>query len=270
VWRRDQQWLNQLIAPLQPLIAAISVVADDETGPEATAPTGVPDMRDQSTGWEDGGAVTVINGGKPSFDSFLVHIGVSFEGVGVEWDPYRGAPNHLNNFSVLVTGDAGSGKTQTIRVLIEATCRKGLALAIFDFKADYCAADFANPLGIEVIDVRTHGLPFNPLQPPPRGASGVQPIEHAHEIAGILKRVFGLGAVQEGLLRDAITRSYQNAGIEAREWIDPTATSWPTFDLVLEQLRHERGTASLVTRPSPLSDLGLFAAGSNPRTSLED
>jgi hypothetical protein len=30
-----------------------------------------------------------------------------------------------------------------------------------------------NPLGIDVIDVREHGLPFNPLQPPPRGASGV-------------------------------------------------------------------------------------------------
>jgi hypothetical protein len=265
-WRRDQQWLNQLIAPLQPLIAAISVVGDDETGPQTTAPTRGPDMRDQPTGREGDG----VTGGEPCSDSFPVHIGVSFEGVGVEWDPYRGAPNHLNNFSVLVTGDAGSGKTQTIRVLIEAACRKGLALTIFDFKADYCVADFAHPLGIDVIDVRRHGLPFNPLQPPRRGASGVQPIEHAYEIASILKRVFGLGAVQEGLLRGAITRAYKNAGIEACEWIDPTATSWPTFDLVLEQLRHDRGTAPLVTKLSPLSELGLFGAGSNPRTSLGD
>jgi hypothetical protein len=271
-WRRDQQWLNQLIAPLQPLIAPISVVADYETGPKVPAPAASgPAMRpDQPTGQEDDGGVTVMNGKESSSDSFPVQIGVSFEGVDVDWDPYRGAPNHLNNFSVLVTGDAGSGKTQTIRVLIDAACRKGLALTIFDFKADYCAADFANPLGIDVIDLRAHGLPFNPLQPPPRGASGVQPIEHAYEIAGILKRVFGLGAVQEGLLRDAITRAYQKAGIEAREWIDPTGTPWPTFDLVLEQLRPEKGTASLVTRLSPLSDLGLFGGGSNPPTSLED
>jgi CO dehydrogenase nickel-insertion accessory protein CooC1 len=55
----------------------------------------------------------------------------------------------LNNFSVLITGDAGSGKTQTIRVLIDAACQAGLALTIFDFKADYCDEKFARPLGIE-------------------------------------------------------------------------------------------------------------------------
>jgi hypothetical protein len=268
-WRRDQQWLSQLIAPLQPLIALSTVV---DIGTEVTPPVdaGAPATPDQPTGREAGEGVTATKSGEPSSDPFPVHIGVSFEGADVEWDPYREAPNHLNNFSVLVTGDAGSGKTQTIRVLIDAACQKGLALTIFDFKADYCAPDFAKPLGIEVIDVRAHGLPFNPLQPPPRGASGVQPIEHAYEIAGILKRVFGLGAVQEGLLRDAITRAYQDAGIAAREWIDPAGASWPTFDLVLDQLRDEKGAASLVTRLSLLSDLGLFGAATNPRASLED
>src|SRR5215813_1773904 len=34
-WRRDQQWLNQLIAPLRPLIAGVSTIADVETGPDA-------------------------------------------------------------------------------------------------------------------------------------------------------------------------------------------------------------------------------------------
>jgi hypothetical protein len=170
---------------------------------------------------------------------------------------------------VLVTGDAGSGKTQTIRVLIDAACRKGLALTIFDFKADYCAPDFAEHLGIEVIDVRTRGLPFNPLQPPPRDASGVQPIEHAYEIAGILKRVFRLGAVQEGLLRDAITQTYKDAGIEPREWIDPTAACWPTFDLVVDRLRNGNGAESLVTKLSLLTDLGLFGSTMNRSASLE-
>jgi hypothetical protein len=53
-------------------------------------------------------------------------------------------------------------------------------------------------LGIEIIEVREHGLPFNPVQPPPRDASAVQSIEHAYEIASILKRVFKLGPVREG------------------------------------------------------------------------
>jgi hypothetical protein len=98
----------------------------------------------------------------------------------------------------------------------------------------------------------------------------VQPIEHAYEIAGILKRVFGLGAVQEGILRDTINAVYRDADIEPREWIDPASKVWPTFDLVLDRLRDDGGSASMVTRLSVLHDLGLFRAGSGPQFSLEN
>jgi hypothetical protein len=123
-----------------------------------------------------------------------------------------------------------------------------------------CEAAFAEPLGIDVIDVRATGLPFNPLQPPPGGASGAQPIEHAYEIAGILRRVFGLGAVQEGRLRDAICAAYQELGIAPREWVEPTAKSWPIFSRVLDILKDDGGAGPLVARLSVLSDLGLFGA----------
>jgi hypothetical protein len=190
-----------------------------------------------------------------------VHIGTSFESAPVLWDPYREAPENLNNFSALITGDAGSGKTQTIRVLIDAACRARLSVTLFDFKADYCDAAFAAPLGIDVIDVRTQGLPFNPLQPPPGGASGAQPIEHAHGISGVLGRVFGLGPVQEGTLRDAISRAYQDCGINPRDWMDPAGVEWPSFDTVLDHLRGQKQNASLVTRLVQLCDLGLFRPG---------
>jgi nucleoside-triphosphatase THEP1 len=55
---------------------------------------------------------------------------MSFDGASVQWAPFREAPTHLNNFSVLITGDAGSGKTQTIRVLIEAACQAGLDIRL--------------------------------------------------------------------------------------------------------------------------------------------
>jgi Helicase HerA, central domain len=158
-------------------------------------------------------------------------MGPARQGSDVFWAPFREAPNHLNNFGFLITGDAGSGKTQTIRVLIDAACCEGLSLLIFDFKGDYCNADFADPLEIDVIDIRKKGLPFNPLQPTPRGASGVQPMEHAYELAGVLSRVFKLGGVQEGSLRDAITGAYSDRGIAPREWIDPGNIEWPPFEL---------------------------------------
>src|SRR5207248_1191453 len=54
------------------------------------------------------------------------------------------------------------------------------------------------------------------------------------------------------------------------EWINPTNTVWPTFNLVLDRLRDDRRAGTMVTRLSVLSDLGLFRAGGGSQTSPED
>jgi hypothetical protein len=257
-WCRDRQWLTKLMGPLQPLIALPQSQSEDPTPTEAAPPVG---NRNGPAGVSADPDVTTVSKERITFTNqpFPVFVGSAADGTPVIWDPYRPTPNALNNFGFLVTGDAGSGKTQTIRVLIDAACHQGLSVCIFDFKADYCDPLFAGPLGIEIIDVRTKGLPFNPLQPPPRGASGVQPAEHAYELAGVLGRVFRLGPVQEGLLRDAINLAYEHAGILPREWTSPDRTGWPNFDEVLDHLRDEPRAASLVTKLSVLTELGLFA-----------
>ena len=243
-------WLTQLIPPLQPLI---HLPRPADLPPEPTCEATKADLQQPRE---------ARNG------PFPVLVGRDAGGTPVIWDPYRDAPNHLNNFSFLVTGDAGSGKTQTIRVLIDAACKAGLSVCIFDFKADYCDSAFTDPLGIEVIDLRERGLPFNPLQPPPRGASGVQPAEHAYELAGVLARVFKLGAVQQGHLRDAINGAYEAAGIPSREWVDPAEVNWPFFDQVLRTLRASGGNAALVTKLSLFADLHLFPS-TTPQESFD-
>jgi hypothetical protein len=271
-WRRDRQWLLQLISPLQPLVAS----------PETIDPTAPRDPQGQTKGAKDATAKPRSTGGRTKTarghkagkaenltGAFPVFMGKARDDSDVFWAPYRESPGHLNNFSFLITGDAGSGKTQTIRVLIDAACRQDLALTIFDFKGDYHQTDFAAPLGIEVIDVHRKGLPFNPLQPPPRGASGVQPAEHAYELAGVLARVFKLGPVQEGFLRNAITSAYKDAGIEPRDWIDVGSVAWPPFEAALDRLRGQKGAAALVTKLSPLCELGLFPAVADPGQSFE-
>lgn len=275
-WRRDRQWLLQLLSPLQPLIIPPEPITaervSDTSAPVAHSTTTADSAVVVAPPTEVGHSKAKGKSSEPGTTArgnFPVLIGSSFDGVDVFWAPYRDPPKNLNNFSVMVTGDAGSGKTQTIRVLIDAACREGLAVTLFDFKADYCDPGFAEPLGIEVVDVRATGLPFNPLQPPPRGPSGVQPVEHAYELAGVLARVFRLGAVQQGLLRDAIAAVYKSSGIEPREWIDPASVSWPAFDLVLDRLRDVKGSAALVTKLAQLTDLGLFPSGALVERSFE-
>lgn len=287
-WRRDAQWLRQLAAPLLPLIALPEVIeppavpsAVNALAPGDDAPKG--DGRKARAGRDEMPTVPPAGAGEgapkapgasgtapgdvgpgPNGAPFPTLIGTADDKTSVYWSPYAPAPDHLNNFSMLVTGDAGSGKTQTIRVLIDAACRADLSVIIFDFKADYCSADFAGPLGIDVVDVRTQGLPFNPLEPPPLGPSGAQPIEHAHEIAAILARVYRLGIIQEGRLREAICTVYSECGIDPQDWVQPGEKTWPSFNRVMEVLSEAGDNASLVTRLGALRDFRLFSAGGTP------
>jgi hypothetical protein len=143
--------------------------------------------------------------------------------------------------------------------LIDAACRADLPVCIFDFKNDYTSADFAKPLGLEVVDVRERGLPFNPLCAPPHGASGSKPIDHAFEVASILKRVYRLGSIQEDALRGAISAAYAAAGIDLRDWIIPSSRRWPSFQEIEELLKKDqKKNAPLIAKLAPLFQLGLF------------
>lgn len=98
----------------------------------------------------------------------------------------------------------------------------------------------------------------------------MQPIEHAHELAGVLSRVFGLGAIQQGMLRESICAAYQAHGIPPREWVDPAEPDWPVFAQVLELLREQSRATSLVTKLSLFTDLGLFPETTSQTTSFAD
>ena len=164
----------------------------------------------------DGPGAWRANGAAPAFrpSAPAVMLGARKAGGDVFWAPFENEAKLLN-CGVLVTGDPGSGKTQTLNVLIDGVAGMGLPVCIFDFKNDYSERSFVEAIGLKVYDVRRQGLPFNPLMPSFNAEGLAQPIEHIFTIAGVLKRVFGLGARQacrsarchEGGVRTARRRS---------------------------------------------------------------
>ena len=175
-------------------------------------------------------------------------------GAEIHW-----APDELMNFGIQITGDSGSGKTQTSRAIIDEAVRGGLPVCVFDFKGDYADRPFAEPLGLTVLDVNRDGLPFNPLALIPDEIGEVQPIRRAHEIGGILGRVFGLGSQQESRLKKAIASAYQRGGIVPRQRHRlADLPSAPGFGAVFDVLDADNGAASLLSRLSALFDLDLF------------
>jgi Helicase HerA, central domain len=180
----------------------------------------------------------------------------------IYWAPFE-SDVKLLNFGVLVTGDSGSGKTQTLRVIIDGVTTIGAPVCIFDFKNDYTDRQFIAEQGLRVHDVRRYGIPFNPLFPSAADDGKAQPIEHIFTITGVLKRVFGLGDRQAALLRDAMKEAFEKHGVDPQKWVPVDSIRAPSFNEVVaileEQKEQKNATAiSLLDRVSPLFELGLF------------
>src|SRR5262249_50885353 len=191
-----------------------------------------------------------------------VMLGTHGDGGQVHWAPFE-AEAKLLNFGILVTGDPGSGKTQTLNVLIDGVSRMGFPVCIFDFKNDYSERSFVQAIGLKVHDVRRHGIPFNPLMPSASEDGQAQPIEHIFTIAGVLKRVFGLGDRQTATLRDAMKEAFERRGVNPQRWVDADSIQPPNFDDVVAILEEQKEAKnpqaiSLLDRIAPFFDLGLF------------
>lgn len=197
-----------------------------------------------------------------------VYIGDTATGAQVFWDPHDPA-QPLNNFGFHITGDSGSGKTQTMKAIISGLCAHGLPVCIFEFKPDYSPADFSEPLGLRIYDVAREGLPFNPLHLVPDGRGEIFPIVQIHEVAGILRRVFQLGDQQEARLKEALKGAYTSRGFSLERHVPKGRRESPTFDDVKSALESTGKNEPLLNRLSPLFDLHLFPSDKRATTTFE-
>ncbi len=202
-------------------------------------------------------------------DSARMLIG-SHDGGDITWNLDRRAQPTLPNFGLLVSGDAGQGKTQLIKAIIADAAELGCPVTIFDFKNDY-GDEFAIQHGFEVVSLRD-GLPFNPLRLPPRGKSGAQAIDHVFEVAGVLQASLGLGEQQKAMLRQALEAAYVQLGIPLREWVDPAKRPGPAMtDVVaLAEEAHGDKAVGLVNRLGLLHGLRLLPSDPNARMTFEE
>src|SRR4030066_1955559 len=96
-------------------------------------------------------------------------------------------PEHrLSNEHLTVTGESGSGKTQSMKTIMADLHDQGIPALVLDFKDDYSEARYADREGFEVYDPTKAPLPLNPLVPPVDQETGmVNPTFHASQLLDI-------------------------------------------------------------------------------------
>lgn len=192
------------------------------------------------------------------------------DGEAISWRLDRAAEPAVPNFGLMVSGDAGQGKTQAIKAIISEIATLHCPILIFDFKNDY-GGEFAARYGFQTIDLND-GLPFNPLRLPPHGASGAQAINHVFELGGLFGATLGLGDRQRALLRQALEACFEALGVPMREWVDPDTTPAPALGEVIEKAQEldARAAEGISDRLGLLHGKRLLPPSAQARMALDD
>ncbi len=208
------------------------------------------------------GALPPVTGPARLPDGVCVALGADPVGKPITWDTTANPA-----FGILVTGDTGFGKTQTLRVIVAEVRAVGLPVLIFDYKPDYADAAFVEAHGLKVYDVKRRGLPFNPLALLPDKNGEVYPYDQIYELAEIFRRVLGLGEQQENRLVVAQAAAYSAHGWDPQKYVPFDATRrFPSFAEVMDALdgmEKDNVARTTYTRLKKFLDMNLFPAQSS-------
>lgn len=171
--------------------------------------------------------------------------------------PARSLPNpHIS-----ITGETGSGKTQATKALLHDLGRQSLPMLVLDFKDDYSQPGYTGTEGFSTYDASLGGLPFNPMIPPVDPQSGrAIPMNHVHQLAGIVKRIYKLGDQQAFRLREALKEVYEIQGVGTTPFVPTDDQMYLPFESINDVLRRSKDNEALLGRLSTIFDLSLFAS----------
>lgn len=179
----------------------------------------------------------------------------------IYWNHSRKINDPLSNHNIIITGDPGKGKTQSIKGIVHDIRANNIPIMLMDFKDDYIDQDFLSNENIELFDIMENGLPFNPLVPSvDKENNSFRAIGHIIQLEGIIKRIYGLGDQQAYLLRSAMLKAFERKGLNPTKSVQYNEEiEFPTFNDVFDILNEDyKKHATLIGRLDLLFQIDLF------------
>jgi DNA phosphorothioation-dependent restriction protein DptH len=199
-----------------------------------------------------------------------IFLGVDDGRRSVYFDPHLPI-DPLDNLNMMITGSAGTGKTQFIKYLVCMLRDQNKNLLLLDFKNDFAGDScFIERARLSTAYVNTEGLPFNPLIPypvenPRTKELIIQLPLHIAGISAVLKKTYNLGAQQQIAVKNAISNAFRAMGIAPEGYSRFTeGMQFPDLSDVGEILLRENLPA--YNRLDPLFTLGLFTEQSRAKS----
>ncbi len=192
----------------------------------------------------------------PSPSDLKILLGSDKNNKEIFWEPKKEI-----NWSFVIVGSAGTGKTQTVKAILSEFAKFKLPYIIFDFRNDYISKEKESEFG-QILDLST--ISINPLELDGDNT----PKDQKYQISDIIDLVYNIGERQIGYIRSAIKHSYEDKSINEEE-----EDSWnnvpPTFDDIQNNLNRifeggDSGTRSSIegifARLDPIFDYRIFSA----------
>ncbi len=171
-------------------------------------------------------------------------------------------PKDGNNPHLIAVGGSGSGKTETLKVIMLELKKQKVNSLVFDFHNDFKV--FADKKSLIQIDKAT----LHPLEV----QINETPLEVAYKVSKMISKVFSLGEVQEAIIRDAIKLFYTKSGIkDLKEKNNGNVKLLPFREF--REVLHEgeiksTGIPKLIAKISVLFDVDLFMNADSSSVSL--
>lgn len=171
-------------------------------------------------------------------------------------------PANERSWNFAIVGSAGTGKTQTVKSVLNEFAKQDIPYIVFDFRNDYVpvkslSSDFGSVLDLGNISI-------NPLELD----GSCSPRDQKYQVSDIIDLVYAIGERQIGYIRDAIKLSYEGKGIQEDDegsWKQAPST-FTDIQQNLERLAEEGGRAEkesikgIFARLDPIFDYGIFSA----------